>query len=169
MSQIVLSNGNHRLQGCLGRVHLTCHFARLLVVIFLGVGHVTSAAAQTVTVTFESLKKSGTGYEFLRAPYRESGFVITPTTGFCVIQTEHPDFYMGAMGLSNCFGNELNTLTRADGGTFSLISMDLSPFAKSYGGGAPVNFVGTRLDNSTVTASFRAPLLPGFATYSFSG
>lgn len=122
-----------------------------------------------VTMTFESLASPGTTYTSLNAPYNEAGFTITPTTGFCLVQSQNPDLFMGSTGLSNCYTNETNTLTKVGGGAFTLVSMDLAPFGRSYGAGAQVTFVGKRVDLSTVSATFTAPPTFNFNTYNFPG
>ena len=143
----------------------------------------TIAYGQLTVITFEPLAwSSGTGayafpdgYHYSSAPYSEAGFTITPSTGtgFCIIATDNPYLSMGSMGLSECNDNGVNTLTKNDGGTFTISSIDLAPFGRlvdpisPYGGGALVPFTGTKADGSTVSVTFTAPLTYNFQTYRF--
>jgi hypothetical protein len=149
-------------------------------VILALVGVFPQSVPATTVIDFTSLATPGTDYTFLFSPYTEDGFRITPSgggAGFCQIQSQNTDLFMGSTGLSNCFQNGINTLTRVGGGAFDLFSIDLAPFGRSagYGGGAPVPFVGTKADGSTVQTEFTAPPTPGpfpangFQTYTFSG
>ena len=132
---------------------------------------VASARGQTV-LTFSSLDSAGNGYRFLSSPvYAEGGFQIRASTGFCTQQTPSSgpsDFYAGSTGLANCYANGLNTLTKVGGGTFSLNSIDLAPFAFSYGGNALVSFLGTT-NASPLSVSFRTPTKLQFQTFAFTG
>jgi hypothetical protein len=113
-------------------------------------------SGQTV-MTFEQLASPGSGYRFLPPLYEEAGFRITANVGFCTAETPAPgvrsDNWAGSTGLSNCFVNGTNTLTKIGGGSFSLFSIDLAAFGLSYGFNAPVTFIGHAL-SSTMTATY---------------
>jgi hypothetical protein len=108
----------------------------------------------------------------LSSPYLEAGYKVTSSGSFCYPQTPPSgtsDFYAGKKALANCNANGINTLTRVDGGTFTFSSIDLAPFANSYGGSARVTFTGTKADLSTVTETVHVSSLFVFTTYRFTG
>lgn len=138
------------------------------VIIALLLAFATTGANARTIMTFEALAMPGAGYTIIPSPYTEAGFTIT-ANNFCQIQSQNPDLYMGSTGLSNCTSNGTNTLTKVGGGKFTLSSIDLAPFGRSYGLGALVNFEGTKEDGSKVYAHFTAPQNYRFEKYTFSG
>lgn len=135
------------------------------------IGKTPDGSGGGAVMTFSSLAAPGSGYTNYRGPYSEAGFTVSANYGFCFAQTPATtsDFFAGSTALSNCYANGINTLTKTDGGTFALISIDLAPFAASYGGGAPVTFAGRKADGTMARVTFKAPMSASFATYSFKG
>lgn len=83
-------------------------------------------------------------------------------------QEDH-EFHVGStttLYLNNTFG--IAVLTKDDGGTFRVVSIDLAELLP----GAPiavVPFTGTRADGSTVTVTFTTDGIAGLETFAFSG
>lgn len=144
------------------------------------------AAATPVTIGFDSLSATGTGFtsiQFNTSPtvstYTESGFVLTATgntagqSGFGSAHSGQTDYYFGSASLFNDDTNGgLTVLTKGDGSAFSLVSMDIAALNHTwsfYPGQEYVVFTGTLADGSTVVQ--KALLLgnSSFQTVSFSG
>ncbi len=144
------------------------------------------AAATPVTIGFDSLTRSGTGWTSIQynagpslSTYTESGFVLSTTgntpgaSGFGSAHTGETDYYFGSTSLFNDDTNGgLTTLTKSGGGAFSLTSIDIAALTNTwsfYPGQEYVVFTGTLADGSTVTQ--RALLLnnTSFQTVLFTG
>lgn len=137
-------------------------FAALL----LAVAGISSANAGTIT--FDSLEKTGSGYQVMPT-YTESGFLLTANTGFASAFQGNTGWYAGSASLYNNYANGLTTLTKVDGGTFSLNGISLAEVSTVYGPGATVAFVGNIHGGGTVTESFTVGNTLSFTAFSFTG
>lgn len=144
------------------------------------------AAATPVTIGFDSLTQSGTGWtsiQFNAGPslstYTESGFVLSATgnlagqSGFGSAHTGETDYYFGSTSLFNDDTNGgLTTLTKSGGGAFSLISMDIAALNNTwsfYPGQEYVIFTGTLAQGGTVTQKALLLNNTSFQTVDFTG
>jgi hypothetical protein len=86
-----------------------------------------ASPASAVTIDFDSLEQPGDLPIFVPSPYLEDGFSIaTPDPfGLQSYQQSHVA-YAGSAGLAHNFSYGVLTLTRIDGGAFSLDSIELS-------------------------------------------
>jgi hypothetical protein len=112
-------------------------------------------------------------------PYTENGFTIT------TLSNGAPNTPLGMFGPADTgytggrtvfFQNEPTTATlqRTGGGTFDLLSIDLSQFRPGPALAADVTFTGVRADSTTVSENFQIPLTPmgqplNVGTFTFTG
>lgn len=143
------------------------------------------AAATPVTIGFDSLTQSGTGFtsiQFNAGPslstYTESGFVLSATgntpgqSGFGSAHTGEADYYFGSTALFNDDTNGgLTTLAKVGGGAFSLVSMDIAALTHTWTfyNNEYVVFTGTLANGGTVTQSALLLNNVSFQTVVFSG
>jgi hypothetical protein len=126
------------------------------------------ASANATTITFDALEQSGTGAQVM-STYTESGFLLTAQNDFGSAFQGNTDFYAGSAGLLNNRGNELTTLTKVGGGTFSLNGISLAEASTIYGPGAIVTFIGNIHGGGTVSESFTVGNALAFTAYTFTG
>jgi PEP-CTERM motif len=117
------------------------------------------------TLTFSTLEQAGSSLVHIADPYFESGYRIQDGGELYYAQQSNV-LYAGSAGLHERISGGLLTLTRVDGGTFRLTSIDLSVL-HPQGTSPAVVFVGTLVGGGTVTQTF-TPTLFGFHTFSFS-
>jgi hypothetical protein len=114
-----------------------------------------AADAHATVIDFESLANSGAGVYGVASPYSEDGFTLTAlglgTNGFVTFGTGEGR-YGGSAALYNNDGGGVTQLTRDGGGLFGITSINLAKDARF--GNAPITFVGTFADATTVTQSF---------------
>jgi hypothetical protein len=106
------------------------------------------APAQAVVLDFDSLPQfNSTGSTNIGNTYTEDGFTlstINPLRSFSYVNRLNPA-YTGSVALA-ISGSSL--LTRTDGGTFTLSSIDVAKLDNINGGLA--GYIGTKIDGSTV-------------------
>lgn len=123
--------------------------------------------ASAVVMTFDSLENLGSDFSPLRS-YTEAGFSLgSPDAvrgAVFVSWSQANDYYAGSAGLAINYLNRCAVLTAADGGIFSLQSMDL---AAALGFSAPfeVSFMG-QSENGPVMAAVMITG-SGFTTFNF--
>lgn len=139
-----------------------------------------NAQAQSITIDFDELAQGGDGSDYVDNGYATDGYVFTSNAdpifadqAFGIWQTDN-SAYNGSTALFNTFVYGLaegatTTLSREDGSTFALESIDLGQLFPDSGSDTPVVFIGTRSDGSSVTTSFTLPATSAPATYSFQG
>jgi hypothetical protein len=105
------------------------------------------APAQAVVLDFDSLpQRDAFGATIVGTTYTEDGFtlsIIDPSRRFLYLNRLDPA-YTGSVALIN---NGSALLTRTDGGTFTLSSIDVSKLNNNQGF---AGYVGTKTDGSTV-------------------
>jgi hypothetical protein len=141
---------------------------------------VVDAAAPT-TIDFEELTADDVLAHYVGPVYAKDGLVFTAsvpqssgnTPGFGTFGTVAPSF-VGSTFLFNINGNGGTTLTRADGGKFTLFSIDLAETPNFDPFGIPVDlgsftlsFVGIRANGSTVRATANIDPFPSVTTFKF--
>jgi len=138
------------------------------VAIFLGA---SVADANTVTLDFESLTTSGTGYSGLGVSYTEQGFGFEayPTGGLYHYHSDDEHFAGSTALFHMQMGGTSNTLlTERDGLVFDLVSLDLSEIRPDASSVSAV-LVGTKGDSSTVSTSLTLDGVFGFETFTLQG
>lgn len=140
----------------------------LALALALGSLGVAQQAGATV-IDFESLVHQDDAVVEVGNVYTEDGFTLTNLTsgfGFSTYGTVNA-FFSGSTALMNDNDAGLTALTRADGGAFTLSSIDLSTM---YPGltedGVDVTFTGVKADLSTVSQTFHV-VDGAAATFSF--
>lgn len=146
----------------------------------LALSVIGDAQAQSITIDFEDLAQAGDSSDYVDNGYAIEGYVFTSNAdpifadqAFGIWQTGNIA-YNGSTALFNTFVYGLadgatTTLSREDGSTFALESIDLGQLFPDSGSDTPVVFIGTRSDGSSVTTSFTLPATPAPTTYSFQG
>jgi len=136
--------------------------------------------AQSITIDFEEIAQAGDGSAYIGNGYAADGYVISSNAdpifadqAFGIWQTANIA-YNGSTALFNTFVYGLadgatTTLSREDGATFALESIDLGQLFPDSGSDTPVIFTGTRSDGGSVTTSFTLPATLAPTTYSFQG
>jgi hypothetical protein len=120
--------------------------------------------ANAVVMDFNQL--TGSGIVGRGQHYEEDGFQLDTTgfNGFYSIQSN--DYrYDGSVGFFNNTDRGITTLTKIGGGLFSLDSIDLDSLNGGYQ--VTVGFIGTLLNGSTVTTSFRTNAADNLQTFNF--
>ena len=155
--------------------------ARFGVPFFLRVAHgvgglslAEATSAQAVIIDFESLASPGSSFTFV-ATYSEDGFTLVNETdpssdfAFGSPQSGNADFYEGSAALVNNSYDGITVMTRDDGGTFGVRSIDLAELRPLGLSPRVVPFTGTRADGSTVSVTFTTDGIAGFQTFTFEG
>lgn len=144
----------------------------------LALSVIGDAQAQSITIDFEELAQAGDGSIAVANAYERDGFVISvnidpifDSDAFSAWRTGS-DSFNGSTALFNTYALDLvtgttTTLTRADGGNFAIESIDLGQMFNASGSDTPVQFIGTKSDGSTASASFTLPSVLAPATYTF--
>ena len=140
--------------------HFLCLPLALLAIFFT-----FSSVARADTITFSTLEQAGTNLIHIPDPYFESGYKIQ-NGGELYFAQQGNTQYAGSAGLHERISNGLITLSRADGNTFTLTSIDLSVL-HPQGVSPSVVFVGTLAGGGTVTQTF-LPTVFGFRTFTFN-
>jgi hypothetical protein len=118
--------------------------------------------ANAAVIDFDQL--TGSGIPDRGTHYAEDGFQLDTTGIFKSIQSD--DYrYDGSVGFFNDTINGITKLTKIGGGVFSLDSIDLDSLNGGYQ--VTVNFIGTLLNGSTVSTSFRTNAADNLQTFSF--
>ena len=133
----------------------------LFVLLFL----FSTNSARADTLTFSTLEQAGTSLVHIADPYFESGYKIQNGGELYYAQQGNAQ-YAGSAGLHERISNGLITLSRADGNSFTLSSIDLSTL-HPQGVSPAVVFVGTLAGGGTVTQTF-TPTSFGFHTFVLS-
>ncbi len=127
---------------------------------------------ETTVIDFESLADSGNSVTTM-ASYSEDGFTLvdpadTASTAFSSPQVGSW-LYEGSTSLLNNYGNHVTKLTKDDGGTFTVASIDIGELMPSSPDAVEVTFTGVRANGSTVTQTFTTDGVLGFQTFAFDG
>lgn len=126
-----------------------------------------SSSTMAAVITFDSLAMNNAGVQSV-TNYTESGFSLSGDLG--TIGAQFSEAYAGSASLFLGNPGEIAALTKIDGSTFSLNSIDLSPLSVSfYGGNAGVTFTGNVHGGGTLVQSFTTGSTMGFSTYQFTG
>jgi len=145
-----------------------------------------AASATPVTITFDPLVASGTGFTSIQynvnpdeSSYTESGFVLSAAgheaghSGFGSAHSGQTDYYFGSTSLFNDDTNGgLTVLTKLGGGAFALTSMKLAALNNTwsfYPNAEYVTFTGTLENGSTVTQKVLLANNTSFQTVNFVG
>ncbi len=126
----------------------------------------------SAVIDFESLAASGTSFAFVTS-YSEDGFTLVNPAysgydAFSAPQSDN-DLFQGSTGLLNDLPDGVTLLTKGDGGSFTVASIDIAEFKPSMLDPREVTFTGTRADGSTVSETFTTDGLAGFETFTFKG
>lgn len=125
------------------------------------------AQAQTTTIGFDSLEHAGY-FGSVFTSYSEGGYNFDSSFLGLLSSAHQSNFaYAGSAGLG-ATALSTTTLSRADGGAFSLSSISLADFV-SLPGSFDVTFVGHQVGGGTVTQTFTLGGGHTFADYTFSG
>src|SRR4029079_4084807 len=138
----------------------------LLPAIILTTFLITSVStARADTITFSTFEQAGTSLVHIGDPYVEAGYRISDGNELWFAQQSNYS-YAGSAGLHERISNGLITLSRLNGDTFTLSSIDLSVLVA--GGHSPVVvFTGVLAGGGTVTQTF-TPVTFGFTTFTFN-
>lgn len=120
--------------------------------------------ANAVVMDFNQL--TGSGLQSRGYHYEEDGFQLdtTGSQGFYSIHSN--DYrYDGSVGFFNDTIDGITRLTKIGGGLFSLDSIDMDSLNGGYQ--VTVNFIGTLLNGSTVSTSFRTNAANNLQTFDF--
>lgn len=132
-------------------------------------------ASKAQVLDFQSLQMAGGGYQTIGTTYTEDGFTLTETGGFATLSsTRTEDFrYQGSTALFDNYGGGFSPvrLTKNDGGTFLLNSIELADLRGGMMNPYAVNvtFTGTKADTTTVTQTFTTDAVYGLETFTFTG
>lgn len=140
---------------------------RFLAAAVLAAATLPVLAAPTV-IGFEPLAHADDGVAEAGHVYTESGYTLTNggDFAFSTIGTQAADF-LGSTALINDNDEGLTTLERADGGLFSLLSIDLAELFADPDLPVQVMFTGVLADGSTVQQGFALDGLFGAQTFAF--
>jgi hypothetical protein len=142
-----------------------------------------AVAAAPITIDFEELRADDALIRFVGSTYSSHGFTFTASVplgtdndpGFNTIGTRSSSF-AGSTPLYNLNGFGVTTLTRTDGGRFSLFSIDLAETPNFDAAGNPVDlgafsltFFGQRAHGPNVEATATISAFPGTTTFLFAG
>jgi len=137
------------------------------ILVGLILGFSWTAKAEIVVLDFESLSTPGTGYTHIGPTYIEDGFNLeaVPIGGLYYYHSDDENF-PGSTALFHMVpGGTCNTmLTHTGGFVFDLLSIDLSE-RLSESVNVELNLIGTKSDNSTVTASLTLDGVFGLETF----
>ena len=140
-----------------------------------------SVESHATTIGFDSLTTDGTGFVSPKT-YTESGFLFQtqdPSGGFGSARTGDVNFlynghimtwYYGSTSLFNDnLGTGVTVLSKVDGSTFELNSIDLAALNDyySFGSGENITFTGNVHGGGTVTQSFQFTDQFSFHTFDF--
>ena len=146
------------------------HFIRsaagLTVASALALAAAGNAQAQHSVIDFDLLAAGGKGISLLGS-YTEDGYLLS-TNGVFSSAHSASSLYSGsaALAVSPFFAT---SLTRLDGGAFSLDSIDLSNFLSILPGSLKVTFHGTQVGGAMVEQSFSIGRGHSFTSVSFTG
>lgn len=143
---------------------------------------VLAISANATTIGFDPLITSGEGF-VSPVTYTESGFTLKSMSnlGFGSARTGDVNFlYNGQImtwyyGSTSLFNDDLaggiTSLSKDDGGTFTLNSIDLAALNDFYtwGSGENISFTGNLHGGGTVTQTFQFTEQFKFLTFSFNG
>jgi hypothetical protein len=143
--------------------------------------------ASPIVLTFDSLAFSDAAIHEVGQTYTENGFLFTniyqpqysaapPELQFAVFGAASYAF-PGSPALFNHNGSGLTQLTRADGGAFDLVALDLFENPASNDGGITIvdrgigrlTFTGITVDSTVVVQSFFFSQFPDRTTITFDG
>ncbi|PWT93249.1 MAG: hypothetical protein C5B55_04830 [Blastocatellia bacterium] len=150
---------------CLFRVNSKTTFRLALFAFVVPVLFGMVSTTRADTLTFSTLEQGGSNLVHISDPYFESGYRVQDGGELYYAQQSN-NLYAGSAGLHERISNGLLTLSRADGGTFALTSIDLSVL-HPQGVSPAVTFVGTLSGGGTVTQTF-TPTVFGFHTFVFN-
>ncbi|MFQ5418646.1 MAG: PEP-CTERM sorting domain-containing protein [Myxococcota bacterium] len=129
----------------------------------------TAGTGAATTITFDAVHEVGPAFKLIPSPYSEAGFVFTATTGGLETWRTLGSGWAGSAALINDTDLGIITVTKADSGTFSLLSIDISEVFGGVGQSVSVTFTGTRPDTSTVQQTHVLDGSHGMETFVFSG
>ncbi|WP_240453578.1 PEP-CTERM sorting domain-containing protein [Janthinobacterium agaricidamnosum] len=124
------------------------------------------AHAQTTIIGFDPLEQPGYFGSVFKS-YSEGGYNFDSSFGLLSSAHQNSLAYAGSAGLGATLLST-TTLSRADGGAFSLSSISLADFV-SLPGSFDVTFVGHQVGGGTVSQTFTLGGGHTFADYTFTG
>ena len=161
---------------------MTIRLSSVAGILFATLAPVMPLFAGPITIDFENLRTASALAFSVGPMYSDRGFVLTSVP---LIQGEHNEFdyfgtlsneFYGATALLNCCGLNTTVLTRTDGGTFNLLSIDLieirgfnSDGTQADVGPGHVMFVGTKRTGATVSYAATFLQFPTASEIDFAG
>lgn len=144
---------------------------RILMSLLAVLGMAGSSPASAVVIDFEALAQTSTGFTFPGNVYTEDGFSVTNINGFgfAVPGSGQVNWYTGSTAMFINGSNNTASLARVGGGSFDLISIDLSEIDVGRLGPTPVTFTGHLTGGGTVVQSITLNGVFGMETMVFSG
>ena len=138
------------------------------------------ASANAVVIDFDPLAHTGTGPVNIGTTYTEDGFTLTADSASTTANDTFyahgtsSDLYRGSTALFHGADNGVTVLTRSDGGSFNLLSIELAELNRvgtEYN--IDVTFTGVLAAGGTVIQSFNldnvAAMGSGFQKFTFPG
>lgn len=151
-------------------------FRRILTAIAALAAFATSgSAAQTITITFDEFAMPGEGFQQPQSPISTQGFNFEslPMRRILIwnISDPHNADPDGAT-LGNASNSDTIEMTKVGGEFFDVLSIDIADLINEveFGNAVPpvtavLDFVGTRSNSTTVTATFTTDTLAGLETF----
>lgn len=131
-------------------------YTALLATLCLATQSQAQGTVQPLTITFDGPPAQATGTSRLIQQYSENGLLFTP------IATNSPSFVRQGGGVSffpengttylQAAGGNTLMFSQTNGGTFSLLFVDLAEYSTVVPNAVTVHFIGYHADGSTVTA-----------------
>lgn len=140
----------------------------LLTGALLLLGGPVSLPAGMITIDFESLATSGTGFSPVTSPFADQGFTLTADNGFRAPQTESPQFFAGSTGLVTQGAESTVELVKTDSGLFDLVSIDFSEWPRAASGARSLTLTGITASGS-VSQTVTLDGVFGFETFGLTG
>jgi hypothetical protein len=147
--------------------------------LFLSWNSSGAARADVITVNFSTIVPTNP-LTNIPTPYTEKGFTITtvangaPNIPLGMFGPADPGFTGGRTVFIQSGSPNTTTLQPSGGGTFDLLSIDLSQFRPGPALAGDVTFTGVRADSSTVSETFQLPATAmgqplNIQTFTFTG
>jgi hypothetical protein len=137
----------------------------LALISFSALSALAIAPAQAVILNFESLAHDSSSPDTVTSPYQEQGFQITGTSSGLRAWSNN---FFGYAGSTALIGDTGVTISRIDGGAFTLSSIDLASFFNDALA-VSINVFGTSADGvSTFTQTLITSGNSGFETRNFN-
>ncbi len=114
-------------------------------------GILSISAVHAGTIDFSDLTTSGTEAGSVQSPYLHDGFQLIIDGGIFLFWDTGNPFFLGQTAVFPSDVGQSILLSRADGGAFGLMSIDLAPFVPFVPIPYSVTFSGTRKDGTQIT------------------